>query len=286
MRSAGTGQEGPEAAADSAPAGAASSNKPGSTCFCSALGGGGGFAGGGFAGGGLAGGAAGFAAGAPLPRFITGGAMRAGACGGRVCAIGVCGLTGLRSANPGGGPAAGAGEAAAGFAGVGAGAGGAAARPPFLSQSRMLASSSGARPAKRICTEGPPRTTNPQLWKLPQLSRTVSPLFTGSSPGASMPAALIAAYSIRAVEVRVEIETGAGVPASGDQLKPTAATSRARNWSLGMGMKSRSLAPARKHSSRCAVCSRCRTATTLPPRSRTLGASACSAAGSGLSGAP
>ena len=70
--------------------------------------------------------------------------------------------------------------------GVGATADGAAA-PPF-SQSRICASSSGARPANRICAEGPPRTTRPQLWNAPQVSRTVSPALSGNSAADSTPA--------------------------------------------------------------------------------------------------
>ncbi|MCA1827889.1 MAG: hypothetical protein LC689_13260 [Myxococcales bacterium] len=68
--------------------------------------------------------------------------------------------------------------------------------------------------------------------------------------------------------------------------RSTAACRRATNWFFGIGMKSRSLAPARKQSSRCAACSRCRTAITRPPRSRTFGESDCSAVGSGTPGAP
>ncbi len=94
------------------------------------------------------------------------------------------------------------------------------------------------------------------------------------------------ALSILEAALRVATETGAGAPLSGDQESPSAPCSRATNCSLGMGMKSRSLAPARKQSSRCAAWSRWSTATTRPPRSRSLGASACNAAVSGAPGAP
>ena len=211
----------------------------------------------------------------------------------------VCGRAGLRSANPGGGPAPGAERPAGGCGGAstlavrccGEGAGCAAVAvgacaPADVIHSRIFASSSGARPAKRICADGPPRTTRPQLWNAPHERRTVSPALSGSCEGASTPADETVAPSRRDEEPRAATATVAGAPPSCAKASPTDAARRATNWSFGMGMKSRSLAPARKHSSRCAACSRCSTATTRPPRPRSLGASACSAAVSGAPGAP
>src|ERR1700682_4751246 len=232
---------------------------------------------------------------------------------------GVCGRMGLRSANPGGGPAegaarasgaaatAGAGTIGAGTAGagtvgagtigagtigagpvgagtlgagpVGAGTAGAGtigagtigagpvgagtigaepvgagtAGAGDLSHSRIWPSSSGARPAKRICADGPGRTTRPHVWNAPHERRTVSPALSGRSPGASTPAGVMAAASTCVVTVRVATETGASAPPSGPHESPIDPRSRETDCSLGTGMKSRSLAPARKQSSRCAA---------------------------------
>src|SRR6202171_2994469 len=159
--------------------------------------------------------------------------------------VGVCGRMGFRSANPGGGPAegaarasgaaatAGAGTIGAGTAGAGTvgagtigagtigagpvGAGTIGAEPVGagtagagdLSHSRIWPSSSGARPAKRICADGPGRTTRPHVWNAPHERRTVSPALSGRSPGASTPAGVMAAASTCVVTVRVATETGA-----------------------------------------------------------------------------
>ncbi|HEY6909915.1 MAG TPA: hypothetical protein VI356_11125 [Myxococcales bacterium] len=162
------------------------------------------------------------------------------------------------------------------------------AAPPAadLTQSRIFTSSSGTRPAKRICAEGDPRTTSPQAWKPPQERRTVSPAFTGSSDAASMPSGQTFAPSTLEAALRVATATAEGDPSWQFQDSPSEPSSRRTNWSFGIGMKKRSLAPARKHSSRCAACSRCSTATRRAPRCRTRGARACSADGSGAPGAP
>lgn len=114
----------------------------------------------------------------------------------------------------------------------------------------------------------------------------MSPALSGSSEVASIPPAQIFASSTLEAALRVATATGEGEPSWQLQDNPTDPSSRLTNWSFGIGMKSRLLAPARKHSSRCPAWSRCSTATRRAPRCRTRGARAWSAEGSGAPGPP
>ena len=78
----------------------------------------------------------------------------------------------------------------------------------------------------------------------------MSPVFTGSAACASTPSGETVALSTLEADVRVATATGACAPDSAAQERSTELCKRATNWSFGIGMKSRSLAPARKQSSR------------------------------------
>src|SRR5439155_12179364 len=121
----------------------------------------------------------------------------------------------------------------------------------FCTHSRMRASSSGARPANRTCASGEVRATNPQHSNVAHDRRTVSPVWNGNGAGAWTPAVVTVACARGTRLPRAPTCTSAGAPRSGVYESATEAANRETNCSFGNGMKSRSLAPALKQSSRC-----------------------------------
>jgi len=188
---------------------------------------------------------------------------------------------GRRSANPGGGPAPGAERPAAA----------AEARPPPV---RAAAGEDLAARRSRSPPATPPMRSS-RGSSLPLQARgprsESAPTVRRAPPGPDLERPKREAHGVSSLERKLRgrlhtgrrnrrpVEARRGAPRRHATGRPAAFLREGQpdrpcepgdELVLRMGMKSRSLAPARKHSSRCAACSRA-APHHLPPRSRSLG---------------